>query len=96
MMRRVEVQRWPAVPTAPNRIARTARSRFASSATMMALLPPSSRMVRPKRPATVCATCRPMAVEPVNEISGSRSSCSMASPMVRPEPITRVKMPVRP
>ena len=28
MMRRVDVQRWPAVPTAPNRIARTASSRF--------------------------------------------------------------------
>ncbi len=54
MMRRVEVQRWPAVPTAPKTMPRTARSRSASSATMMALLPPSSRMVRPRRPATVC------------------------------------------
>ena len=37
-----------------------------------------------------------MAVEPVNEISGSRASCSMASPIVRPEPTASVKMPVRP
>ena len=42
MMRRVVVQRWPAVPTAPKRMARMARSRSAVGATMMALLPPSS------------------------------------------------------
>ena len=74
MRRRVLVQRWPAVPTAPNRIARSARSRRASSVTMIALLPPSSRIVRPNRPATTSATRRPTAVEPVNEISGSRGS----------------------
>ena len=37
--RRVVVQRWPAVPTAPNTTAGTTRSRSASSATMIALLP---------------------------------------------------------
>ena len=42
--RRSEVQRWPAVPTAENRIARTAMSRSADGATIMALLPPSSRI----------------------------------------------------
>ena len=40
--RRVVVQRWPAVPTAPNTIAGTASSRSAISSTMIALLPPSS------------------------------------------------------
>ena len=34
-MRRVEVQRWPAVPTAPNTIARIAEIQFALGATMM-------------------------------------------------------------
>ena len=51
MMRRVVVQRWPAVPTAPNRMARMARSRSAVGVTMMALLPPSSSRDRPKRRA---------------------------------------------
>ena len=63
-----EWKKWPA----PKRMARTAISRFASAVTMIALFPPSSRIVLPKRPATVCATCRPMTVDPVNEISGSR------------------------
>ena len=48
-LRRVDVHRWPAVPTAPKRIARNASSRSASSRTITALLPPSSRIVRPKR-----------------------------------------------
>ncbi len=54
------MQRWPAVPTAPNRTARSARSRLASFITMMALLPPSSSRVRPSLRPTVSATMRPM------------------------------------
>ncbi len=72
MMRLVLVQRCPDVPTAPNRMARVAISRSASSATMIALFPPSSRMVRPNRFETASATLRPTPVEPVNEIIGSR------------------------
>ncbi len=56
-------------------------SRSASAATTIALLPPSSSSVRPKRPATVWPTRRPIAVDPVNEMSGRRASCSMRSPM---------------
>ena len=67
MMRRVEGQRCPAVPTAPKTMARVARSRSASAATTMALLPPSSRIARPSRAATAWATARPTAVEPVKE-----------------------------
>src|SRR5580693_5201024 len=52
MTRRSEVQRCPAVPTAENTIARTAMSRSAEGATIIALLPPSSRIGRPKRDAT--------------------------------------------
>src|SRR5215475_7637137 len=44
--RLVEVQRWPAVPTAPKKIDWTAISRSALGVTMSALLPPSSRIVR--------------------------------------------------
>ena len=50
--RRSEVQRWPAVPTAPKTMARSARSRSAAGVTIIALLPPSSRIERPKRAAT--------------------------------------------
>ena len=50
--RRRLVQRWPAVPAAANTMPRTARSRSAEGATMAALLPPSSRISRPKRSAT--------------------------------------------
>ena len=64
------VQRWPAVPTAPNSTARRARSRLASFITMTPLLPPSSSSVRPRRLATVSATMRPMRVEPVALING--------------------------
>eukprot|EP01139_Manchomonas_bermudensis_P014491 Amastigsp_a508540_93.p2 type:complete len:383 gc:universal Amastigsp_a508540_93:1587-439(-) len=79
--RRVDVQRCPAVPTAPKSTARTAMSTSPSSWTMTALLPPSSRIERPKRPWTVTPTLRPMCVEPVNDMSGSRVSADMASPM---------------
>ncbi len=72
--RRVVVQRCPAVPTAPNTMAGTARSRFAVSSTMTALLPPSSRRLFPSRAATRSPTLRPTAVEPVNETSATRGS----------------------
>ena len=68
------VQRWPAVPTAPNTIAGTARSRLANSSTMMALLPPSSSRLLPRRRATRSATSRPTCVEPVNETRSTRRS----------------------
>ena len=56
--------------------------------TTSALLPPSSRIVRPKRAATELATVRPTCVEPVNEISGTRASCSIGSPTCAEGPIT--------
>ena len=72
-MRRVEVQRCPAVPRAPNTIARVARSRFASSVMMIALLPPSSRMV-PESPGYGFGNVLSDGVEPVKEISANRLS----------------------
>src|SRR6184192_1670283 len=91
-MRRVVVQRCPAVPTAPNRIARVANSRSALGATIMALLPPSSNNVRPNRFVTTSPMRRPIFVEPVAEISGTRESLISASPIVAPPPITRLKI----
>ena len=48
-------------------------------------------MVRPKRPATVWATCRPVGIEPVNEMRGTRSSLSSCSPTTLPEPTSNEK-----
>ena len=66
--RRVEVQRWPAVPTAPNTTARSVRCGLASSITMMMFLPPISSEQIALRSAQADATRRPVSVEPVNEI----------------------------
>src|SRR5437762_7215729 len=84
MRRRKLVQRCPAVPTAANKIARKARSRSAEGATIMPLLPPSSRSVRPKRCATRGPTIAPMRVEPVALTSGTRRSSHSASPSSAP------------
>ena len=91
--RRVDVQRCPAVPTAPNAIPGIARSRSAVSSIIMALLPPNSNIVLPKRWETTSATRRPMAVDPVNEIKGNRLSLSMHSPIVDPLPIIKLNIP---
>ena len=76
MTRRIVVHRWPAVPAAANVIARTARSRSADGVTTAALLPPSSRSVRPIRAATRGATCAPIRSDPVALTSWTRGSSS--------------------
>ncbi len=68
----------------------SASSRSADGATIAPLLPPSSRMQRPSRCATVAATARPIGTEPVAEtIATSRFSAS-AAPSARPPTITCV------
>ena len=52
--------------------------------------------LRPNRPATVCATCRPTRTEPVNETSGRRGSWLILSPTSSLLPMQRVKMPCKP
>src|ERR1700724_2213669 len=84
MSRRVVVHRWPAVPTAPNNRALKARPRFADWVTIIALLPPSSKSVRPSLRATVSETVRPIRVEPVAETSGTRASSANKRPMTAP------------
>ena len=84
MSRRSEVQRCPAVPTAEKTIARTAMSRSAEGATIIALLPPSSRIGRPNRAATFGPTIEPMRVEPVAETIGTRFEATSASPIAGP------------
>src|SRR5678816_3552620 len=80
--RLVEVQRCPAVPTAPKKIDCTAISRSALGVTISALLPPSSRIVRPSRPLTALATLNPMLVEPVADTNGIRGSSASFWPTV--------------
>lgn len=53
------VQRWPAVPTAANKIERTARLMSASSITTMALFPLNSSKHLPNLLLTVCCTIKP-------------------------------------
>ena len=61
-----------------------ARSRFACGVTMIALLPPSSRIDLPRRAPTTSPTRLPMRHEPVADTSGTRRSFSMRSPIVAP------------
>ena len=86
----------PAVPTAENKVALTARSRSASSITITALFPPNSRIDRPMRWATAGPTMRPMLQDPVAEIRGRRVSWFIRSPTVAPSPTTRLKTPSKP
>ena len=87
------VQRWPAVPTAPNSTARSARSRSASSITMMALLPPSSS----RRAAEALADDRRRCAGPCGRSRWRRSAGSggrpaSVSPTSEPRPMTRLKI----
>ena len=66
----VEVQRCPAVPTAPKTAPITVIFISACGLTMIALFPPSSKSDLPNLLATVSATILPIRVEPVAEIRG--------------------------
>ena len=92
----MEVQRWPAVPTAPKSVAGSTISKSASSMTIRALLPPQSKMPLPKRAPTLPATSLPMAVEPVKEIRGSRVSSTMGIDTSSLPPITRPHRALKP
>ena len=63
---------------------RTASSRSADGATTAALLPPSSRIRRPKRDATTGATARPIRVEPVADTMATPSWAASAAPTSAP------------
>ena len=82
--RRVLVQRCPAVPTAPKTHPINAIERSASFEIITALLPPNSKIVLPKRAATVAANALPMRVEPVADTSGMRWSPLIFSPTALP------------
>src|SRR6478672_4302093 len=94
MMRLVAVQRWPVVPNPPQMPPSMARSRLASSSTIMGFLPPSSREQCLKLLAAVVPTMRPTAVEPVSEMART-SGCSMSGPPTSgPYPLTILITPL--
>ncbi len=70
----------------------TAWSIGASSKTMLAALPPSSRLSRFGVPATARAISRPTSVEPVNATL-STSPCSTSACPVPPAPVTMLTTP---
>ncbi|MNT37999.1 hypothetical protein D3C72_1741690 [compost metagenome] len=88
----VLVQRCPAVPTAPNTAPMMVIFKSASGVTMIALFPPSSKSVLPRRCATVTATSFPMRVDPVAEIKAMRLSAESHSPTSL-SPIMRLDIP---
>jgi len=91
MTRRVEVQRWPAVPTAPKKIDCVAIFRSAVGQTMSALLPPSSMMS--SQPAMDCFRhVQTIATDPVAEINGIRASSANFWPTLFRSPISKLKI----
>src|SRR4051812_34452288 len=90
--RRVVVQRWPAVPTAPNAAPIRAMSRSASFVMIIALFPPSSNRLLPSLCATDAARALPILVLPVAETRGMRVSELIHSPTSFP-PTTRLFTP---
>ena len=74
-------------------MAGTAKLKVADSSTIIALLPPSSKIHFPNREATVSLTWRPIFVEPVNEIKGTLLSEINFSPTTEPEPTSNENIP---
>src|ERR1700745_1945032 len=75
MMRLGAVQRWPVGPKAPQRAPSIARSRFASSRTIIGFFPPSSSEQCLKLWAAMPPMILPTADDPVSETART-SGCS--------------------
>ena len=87
------MQRWPVVPNADQTIPSTASSTSASSMTMIAFLPPSSRWTCLSRSAAAFVTATPVSREPVNVITGTSGWRTSASPASSPKPCTMLTTP---
>src|SRR5438270_2934801 len=84
----VAVQRWPVVPNDPQRAPSTAKSKFASSSTIIGFFPPSSSEQCLKVFAAVVPMVLPTALDPVNEIARTSGCSSMGAPASAPNPVT--------
>ena len=94
MMRLVAVQRCPVVPKPPHSPPSMARSRLASSSTIIGFLPPNSSEQCLKLLAALVPTIRPTSVEPVSEIARI-SGCSVRGvPTAEPKPVTILITPL--
>ena len=78
------MQIWPWCRNEPQAPADAAPGTSASSSTISAELPPSSRCTRLRCWAASAPTCRPTAVEPVNEMIRTTGSVISASPASGP------------
>src|SRR3984957_16770556 len=87
------VHRWPVVPNPPHTAPSTARSRFASSNTMMMFLPPISSEQCLNSGAQACAINFPTAVDPVKLITGASRCDASGAPAFGPSPLTRFTTP---
>src|SRR5215469_15548098 len=93
MMRLVAVQRCPVVPNAPQTPPSIAKSRLASSSTIIGFLPPSSSEQRLKLLAAVWPTILPTADDPVSE-TARIVGCSLSGvPTSEPNPVTILRTP---
>src|SRR5687767_8241352 len=90
--RLVDVQRWPAVPTAPNTQPTNDMSRSASCDMMMALFQPNSSRDLPSLAPTAAPTALPIMVEPVDDTSGILLSAAIHSPTSL-SPTTKLQTP---
>src|ERR671937_216566 len=93
MTRLAAVQRWPDVPNADQTMPSTARSMSASSRTMIAFLPPSSRWTRLSRSAAAFVTATPVSREPVSVMTGTSGCVTIALPTSPPPPCTTLTTP---
>src|SRR3984957_9525990 len=92
-MRLVAVQRCPVVPKAPQSPPSMARSRFASSSTIIGFLPPSSSEQCLKLFAAVVPMIFPTADDPVNETARTAGFSSRGEPASGPYPAMTLMTP---
>src|SRR5215469_2115555 len=93
MMRLVAVQRCPVVPNAPQRAPSMARSRLASSSTIIGFFPPSSSEQCLKLLAAIPPTIRPTSDDPVNDTARTSEWSARGVPTIDPYPVTMLITP---
>src|ERR1044071_1958567 len=94
MMRLVAVQRCPVVPKAPHSAPSTARSRLASSSTIIGFFPPSSSEQCLKLCAAIPPTILPTVDDPDREMARTSGSSARGVPTSAPKPVTMLITPL--